>query len=315
MVYLSRLSVNVPTSLALRFTAGGVVLPMFPFSNEVDPTGATSSSVDSSDSPRTLQSYARLALAGVLAWLAWIAFRDELGYVPLLSDIDLAIHEFGHMLFMPFGIQFLGSTMMILGGSLHTGGLSALVLRILHADAGATAGGATCSRLWCASGGPGSTCLASRSTAPTPAPASSCSSTDRQARRRRARLEQPALPAGDCSGTYRMIARWMARSAAARVRCKPRRRSLGGATTAARNNPVWSRDLEPRSLDFPLCRVIADERAPDETRSPGDRREDRAEHHRRIPPGRRTRRPTHATRVPPRAVSGRCRSSTAASAT
>ena len=80
--------------------------------------GAMSSSVRSSDSPRTLQSYARLALAAVLAWLAWIAFRGEFGYVPLLSDIDLAIHEFGHMLFMPFGIQFLGSTMMILGGSL-----------------------------------------------------------------------------------------------------------------------------------------------------------------------------------------------------
>ncbi|MDP9203432.1 MAG: hypothetical protein M3P26_16090, partial [Gemmatimonadota bacterium] len=80
--------------------------------------GATSSSVGSSDSPRTLQSYARLALAAVLAWLAWGAFRDEFGTVPLLSDIDLAIHEFGHMLFMPFGIQFLGSTMMILGGSL-----------------------------------------------------------------------------------------------------------------------------------------------------------------------------------------------------
>ncbi|MCX5764898.1 MAG: hypothetical protein NTU67_09815 [Gemmatimonadetes bacterium] len=80
--------------------------------------GATSSSVRSSDSPRTLQSYARLALAGLLAWLALSAFRDEFGYVPLLSDVDLAIHEFGHMLFMPFGIQFLGSTMMILGGSL-----------------------------------------------------------------------------------------------------------------------------------------------------------------------------------------------------
>jgi hypothetical protein len=87
-------------------------------SDEADPTGATSSSVGSTDSPRALQSYARLALALVLAWLAWVAFRDELGYVPLLSDIDLAIHEFGHMLFMPFGIQFLGSTMMILGGSL-----------------------------------------------------------------------------------------------------------------------------------------------------------------------------------------------------
>ena len=54
----------------------------------------------------------------VLALLAWSAFRNEYGYIPLLSDIDLAVHEFGHMLFMPFGIQFLGNTMMILGGSL-----------------------------------------------------------------------------------------------------------------------------------------------------------------------------------------------------
>lgn len=80
--------------------------------------GATSSSAGSTDSLRTLPSYMRLALTGLLAWLAWGAFRDELGGVPLRSDIDLAIHEFGHMLFMPFGIQFLGSTMMILGGSL-----------------------------------------------------------------------------------------------------------------------------------------------------------------------------------------------------
>ena len=92
---------------------------MFPSSrDEVDPMGATSSSVGSTDSPRTLQRYARLALAAVLTWLAWVAFRDDFGYVPLLSDIDLAIHEFGHMLFMPFGIKFLGTTMMILGGSL-----------------------------------------------------------------------------------------------------------------------------------------------------------------------------------------------------
>jgi len=92
---------------------------MLPFrSDEANQTGATSPSVDSSDSPRTLQSYARLTLAAFLAWLTWIAFRDDLGYIPLLSDIDLAIHEFGHMLFMPFGIQFLGNTMMILGGSL-----------------------------------------------------------------------------------------------------------------------------------------------------------------------------------------------------
>jgi hypothetical protein len=86
--------------------------------DEADRTGAPSSSVRFSDPPRTLQSYARLALAVVLALLAWSAFRGEEGYVPLLSDIDLAIHEFGHMLFMPFGIPFLGRTMVILGGSL-----------------------------------------------------------------------------------------------------------------------------------------------------------------------------------------------------
>jgi hypothetical protein len=92
---------------------------MFPFSSDdIDPLGATSSSVGSSDSPRTLQRYARLALAGVLALLAVGAFRGESGYVPLLGDIDLAIHEFGHMLFMPFGIPILGRTMVILGGSL-----------------------------------------------------------------------------------------------------------------------------------------------------------------------------------------------------
>jgi hypothetical protein len=87
-------------------------------SDGLDPMGATSSSVDSSDSPRAIETYARLTLAAVLTYVAWIAFRDDLGYIPLLSDIDLAIHEFGHMLFMPFGIQFLGNTMMILGGSL-----------------------------------------------------------------------------------------------------------------------------------------------------------------------------------------------------
>jgi hypothetical protein len=38
--------------------------------------------------------------------------------LPILSDVSTAIHEFGHMLFMPFGIPILGSTMVILGGSL-----------------------------------------------------------------------------------------------------------------------------------------------------------------------------------------------------
>ena len=87
-------------------------------SDEVKPTNASSSSVGSSDSPPNPTELRAPTLAALLAWLAWSAFRDELGYVPLLSDIDLAIHEFGHMLFMPFGIQFLGNTMMILGGSL-----------------------------------------------------------------------------------------------------------------------------------------------------------------------------------------------------
>ena len=91
---------------------------MLPSSSDEVELGATSPSIDAADSPRTLQKYARLALAVVLALLAWSAFRNEYGYIPLLSDIDLAIHEFGHMLFMPFGIQFLGSTMVILGGSL-----------------------------------------------------------------------------------------------------------------------------------------------------------------------------------------------------
>ena len=80
--------------------------------------GATSSSVSPSDSARTIQSYARLALAGLLAMLTWSAFHNEYGNVPLVSDVSTAIHEFGHMLFMPFGIPILGGTMVILGGSL-----------------------------------------------------------------------------------------------------------------------------------------------------------------------------------------------------
>ena len=102
----------------MRCAAGGVLLSMSPSSSDEVEMGATSPSIGSADSPRIVQRYARLALAVVLALLAWSAFRNEYGYIPLLSDIDLAIHEFGHMLFMPFGIQFLGNTMMILGGSL-----------------------------------------------------------------------------------------------------------------------------------------------------------------------------------------------------
>ena len=55
----------------------------------------------------------RLLLTLLLAYAANIAFHNEYGAVPLLSDIDTAIHEFGHILFMPFS-----ETTMILGGSL-----------------------------------------------------------------------------------------------------------------------------------------------------------------------------------------------------
>jgi hypothetical protein len=60
----------------------------------------------------------RIALIVVLSFVAWSAFRDQYGSVPILGDVDTAIHEFGHMLFMPFGIPILGRTMVILGGSL-----------------------------------------------------------------------------------------------------------------------------------------------------------------------------------------------------
>src|SRR6266566_3851649 len=79
--------------------------------------GATTSSVSSTDS-RTIQSCLRLAFAALLTWLTWVAFHNEYGYVPIASDVSTAIHEFGHMLFMPFGIPILGTTMVILGGSL-----------------------------------------------------------------------------------------------------------------------------------------------------------------------------------------------------
>ncbi len=78
---------------------------------------ATTPTIGTATTPSN-QRYLRFALIALLSWLAVSAFRDPLGVVPLVSDIDLAIHEFGHMLFMPFGIPILGRTMVILGGSL-----------------------------------------------------------------------------------------------------------------------------------------------------------------------------------------------------
>ena len=77
-----------------------------------------------SDEPATRDDYpvivrwARIVLTLLLVPLSITTFHDRYGKVPFLADIDLAIHEFGHMLFMPFGIPFLGRTMVILGGSL-----------------------------------------------------------------------------------------------------------------------------------------------------------------------------------------------------
>lgn len=102
----------------MRWAVGGVLTSMSPYSSDEVEMGPTTPSIAPTHLPRTLQRFPRLALAVLLALLAWSAFRNEYGYIPLLSDIDLAIHEFGHMLFMPFGIQLLGNTMMILGGSL-----------------------------------------------------------------------------------------------------------------------------------------------------------------------------------------------------
>lgn len=56
--------------------------------------------------------WARVALTAMLCVAGLAAFRHEYGAVPLVGDIDTAIHEFGHVLFAP-----LGETMTILGGS------------------------------------------------------------------------------------------------------------------------------------------------------------------------------------------------------
>jgi hypothetical protein len=65
------------------------------------------------DDSRQILRWARILLTIALIPLGLNAFRNELGSVPLVSDIDTAVHEFGHYLFMP-----LGDTMTILGGSL-----------------------------------------------------------------------------------------------------------------------------------------------------------------------------------------------------
>ena len=62
--------------------------------------------------------WARIILTLALIPVGRYAFREPEAWLPLIGDINLAVHEFGHMLFMPFGIPVLGETMVILGGSL-----------------------------------------------------------------------------------------------------------------------------------------------------------------------------------------------------
>jgi hypothetical protein len=65
------------------------------------------------DDSASISRWARVILTLVLALIARVAWKNEYGYIPLIGDVDTAIHEFGHYLFMPFGRM-----MTILGGSL-----------------------------------------------------------------------------------------------------------------------------------------------------------------------------------------------------
>lgn len=62
--------------------------------------------------------WGRIGLTLLLIPLGVSAFKDEYGRIALIGDIDVAVHEFGHMLFMPFGWEILGRTMVVAGGSL-----------------------------------------------------------------------------------------------------------------------------------------------------------------------------------------------------
>jgi hypothetical protein len=65
------------------------------------------------DQSASIIRWARILLTLALIPFGLSAFRDENGALPIVGDIDTAVHEFGHILFMPFG-----ETMMFLGGSL-----------------------------------------------------------------------------------------------------------------------------------------------------------------------------------------------------
>jgi hypothetical protein len=65
------------------------------------------------DDAPTIGRWARVVLVMLLALLARSAFHNEYGRIALVGDVDVAVHEFGHYLFLPFGRM-----MNILGGSL-----------------------------------------------------------------------------------------------------------------------------------------------------------------------------------------------------
>jgi hypothetical protein len=77
---------------------------------------------DSYEKPRddlpAIIKWARVLLTLALLPVGVSTLRDPEAWLPLVGDINVAVHEFGHMLFMPFGIPVLGETMVILGGSL-----------------------------------------------------------------------------------------------------------------------------------------------------------------------------------------------------
>ena len=69
--------------------------------------GATTSSVSFGDSPRTIQSYLRLAFAALLALLTWSAFHDAYGNVPIVTDVSTAI--ISQNLIIPAGTAKMGA--------------------------------------------------------------------------------------------------------------------------------------------------------------------------------------------------------------
>ena len=89
-----------------------------PDTNPSPPTPNPYAYVAPRDDSDKIIRWGRIGLTLLLIPLGLNAFKDEYGGVPLIGDINVAVHEFGHMLFIPFGWPFLGETMHIAGGAL-----------------------------------------------------------------------------------------------------------------------------------------------------------------------------------------------------